>query len=93
MPDGLNPGDKVVALAEAARMAGILAGAIAGSIGAWISMHKAFASFVGFIGGGILGAVIGMILGKMIFPSSRGNIFVAKCGLGSLPLTLKATSR
>ena len=89
MPEGLNPGDKVIALAAAATTAAIVAGAATGAIGLWIAKHKIAASFVGLLGGAVIGCFIGMIVGKLIFPASSGNTMIAKWGPCSLPMTLK----
>jgi len=89
MPEGLNPGDKVVALAAAATTAAVVAGAISGVIAVWLTKHNALASFGGFIVGAFLGRIAGTLIGWVLFPASGGNVIVVKWGPSSLPLTLK----
>ena len=87
--EGLNPGDKVVALASAATTAGLVGGAVAGGIAGWIVKHKMVASVSMFFTGAFLGWVIGTMVGKAVFPAQAGNVMIAKWGPSSLPLTLK----
>ena len=89
MQEGLNPGDKVIALAAAATTAAIVAGAVTGAVAAWLTKHKAVASIAGLIGGAAIGWCIGSIVGRLLFPASSGNTMIAKWGPASLPLTLK----
>ncbi|MFC1453405.1 hypothetical protein ACFLSJ_08695, partial [Verrucomicrobiota bacterium] len=89
MPEGLNPGDKVIALAAAATTAAVIAGAVTAAIGVWIAKHRALLSAAGFVGGGVLGILVGVIVGKVLFPATGGNVMIAKWGPSSLPLTLK----
>ncbi|MDO8804078.1 MAG: hypothetical protein Q7R35_06590 [Elusimicrobiota bacterium] len=87
--EGLNPGDKVVALAAAAVAAAVVSGMAAGGIAGWLVKHKAAASVAGVIGGGVLGVLAGILVGRIIFPAAGGEVMIAKWGPGSLPLTLK----
>jgi len=89
MTEGLNPGDKVVALAVTATTAAIVAGAVTGAIAIWITKHKLTLSAAALLGGAILGWLLGMAIGKLLFPTSDGNVMIAKWGAQSLPLTLK----
>lgn len=89
MQEGLNPGDKVIALAAAATTAAIVAGAVTGAVAAWLTKHKALASIAGLIGGIAVGWCIGTLVGRLLFPASSGNTMIAKWGPASLPLTLK----
>lgn len=89
MPEELKPGEKVVALAAAAKTAGIVAGAVSGGMAMWIARHRPAMSGVAFIAGGMLGSVFGAFVGKLIFPASGGNVVVAKAGPSSLPMTIK----
>lgn len=89
MPEGLKPGDMVVALASAARTAAIVAGVVAGAIAMWIARHKPVLSSVALLGGAVTGWIVGTLVGKIIFPATDGNVVVAKAGPASLPMTLK----
>lgn len=89
MQEGLNSGDKVIALAAAATTAAIVAGAVTGVIAAWVAKHKALASIAGLVGGAAIGWCIGSLVGRLLFPASSGNMIIAKWGPGSLPFTLK----
>ncbi len=89
MQEGLNPGDKTIALAAAATTAAIVAGAVTGAVAAWLTKHKALASIVGLVGGVAIGWCIGTLAGRLLFPASSGNTMIAKWGPASLPLTLK----
>jgi hypothetical protein len=89
MATGLKPGDTVIALASAAMTAAIVSGAVSGGIAGWILKHKTLVSISTLLVGAVVGWMIGAIVGKIMFPSSSGNIMVAKWGPGSLPLTLK----
>ena len=89
MTEGLNPGDKVIALASAATTAAIISGAAAGAIAVWMTKHKVLATIGGFVGGAVLGGIIGMLIGRLLFPTTDGNVTITKWGPSSLPLTLK----
>jgi len=89
MDNELNSGDKVIALAAAAMSAAILGGAIAGVLAGWIATHKISIAVIALIAGAIIGGILGIVVGKLIFPTSDGNVMVAKWGPSSLPLTLK----
>lgn len=89
MTEGLNAGDKVIALAAAASTAAIVAGGVAGAVALWLTKHKLLLSFGGLLGGAILGWIIGNMVGRIIFPSSEGTVMIAKWGAQSLPLTIK----
>ena len=89
MQEGLSPGDKVIALAAAAKTAAIVAGAVTGAVAVWLMKHKAVASIAGLIGGAAIGWCIGTLAGRLLFPASSGNTMIAKWGPASLPLTLK----
>ena len=89
MQEGLNPGDKVIALANAATTAAIVAGAVTGAVAVWLTKHKVLASIAGLIGGAAIGWCIGALIGRLLFPASSGNMMIAKWGPASLPLTLK----
>ena len=86
--EGLNLGDKVIALASASITAGVIAGAVTGGIAGWIVKHKIVVSVSGFFGGAILGWFIGMMVGKVLFPAQNGNVIIVKWGVNSIPLTL-----
>jgi hypothetical protein len=89
MPDGLNPGDKVVALAYAARSAALVGSAVASALAGWITTHKITIAGTALVAGAIVGWITGTIVGRFIFPASDGNVMIAKWGPSSLPLTLK----
>jgi hypothetical protein len=89
MQEGLNPGDKVIALAAAATTAAVVAGAVTGTVAAWLTKHKALTSIAGLIGGVAIGWCIGELVGRLLFPASSGNKMIAKWGSAALPLTLK----
>ena len=88
MADGLTPGDKVIALAAAARAAALVGGAVAGALAGWITKHKVTISGTAFIAGAIIGWITGTIVGQLIFPATEG-VIIAKWGPSSLPLVLK----
>ena len=89
MQNGLNPGDKVIALAAAATTAAIVAGAVSGAVAAWLAKHRALASVGGLLGGMVIGWCVGALMGRLLFPASSGNTMIAKWGPASLPLTIK----
>jgi len=89
MPSPINPGERVVVLAYAARTAAIMSGMAAGLVSTWIVRHKPALLLFGLVGGAIIGWVVGMLIGGLLFPSSAGNMTVARVGPSSLPLTLK----
>lgn len=89
MADGLNPGDKVIALAAAARAAALVGGAVASALAGWITTHKMTITGIALAVGAIIGWIIGTIVGRLLFPASDGNVMIAKWGPSSLPLTLK----
>jgi hypothetical protein len=89
MTEGLNPGDKVIALASAATTAAIISGAAAGAIAVWLVKHEVLAAIGGFVGGAVLGGIVGMLVGRLVFPATDGNVTITKWGPSSLPLTMK----
>ena len=89
MPDRLNSGDRVIALAAAAQTAAIVAGAASGAIAMWIARHKVGFSTLGLLGGAVIGWIVGMLVGKIIFPATSGNVVITKVGAGSLSMTLR----
>lgn len=89
MPEGLNPGDKVVALAATARAAAFLTGMITGGMSGWIVKHKFIITGAFVIGGAIIGWVTGIVVGKILFPSQAGHVRIMKTGLSSIPATIK----
>ena len=91
MPEGLNPGDKVVALAAAARTAALLAGMVAGGISGWIAKHNLLITSAFIFGGAITGWIVGTIVGKILFPAQSGKVMIVKAGPGSIHMTLKGS--
>lgn len=89
MPEGLNPGDKVVALAAAATTAAVVSGMAAGAVAFWTARHTAPAALVGAVGGAGVGSIVGRLMARRMFPASEGRAVVARWGPGSLPLTLR----
>lgn len=88
MVEGLNAGDKVVALAAAARTAAIAAGAVSGAIAMWIARHRLALSCLGFLAGAFLGWILGGLAAKLVFPGTAGHVVIAKTGPSALPMTI-----
>jgi hypothetical protein len=89
MPEALNPGDKVIDLAGAARTASLVSGVASGVISGWIMKHSLITAGGGIVLGAVLGWFLGSRLGKLLFPAPPGRVTIAKWGPSSLPLTLK----
>jgi hypothetical protein len=89
MADGLTPGDRVIALAAAARSAALVGGAVASALAGWITKHKLTVLGVAFIAGALIGWIIGTMVGQLIFPAEKGKVMIAKRDPSSLPLILK----
>ena len=89
MADGLNPGDKVVALGAAATAAAVVSGMVTGGAAWWIARHNVPLSLAGVIGGAFFGLIVGRIVGRIFFSAAGSGVVVVKWGPGSLPGTLK----
>ena len=86
---GLNPGDRVIELGGAARFAAVLAAAISGGVVAWMAKQKVGITAFCALGAAVVGYAVGFFISRFLFPSTSGNVIVAKVGASSLPLTLK----
>jgi len=89
MTEELKNGDKVIALAGAAQSAALVGGGAAGALAGWIAKHSIAIAGAAFAAGAVIGWITGTVVGRFIFPARDGKVMVAKCGPGSLALSLK----
>jgi hypothetical protein len=89
MPEGLNSGDSVIALAAAVRTAAFLAGIVTGGVSSWIVKHKLVITGAFVISGAITGWIVGTVVGKILFPAQAGHVMIVKTGPSSIPAIIK----
>ena len=88
-PEGLSPGDKVVALASMCRVCGVVIGLVVGPLAAWSAAQNILISIASALGGAAGGILAGWLIGLFLFPTSAKRVVVVKAGPGALPSTLK----
>lgn len=90
-PTPLQPGEKVIALAATALVAGALAAFAASLCLAW-SSELSLGPALGLITAStIVGMFFGALAGRLMFPAGRGHLRVIRAGRSALPTTLRAT--
>ena len=89
-PRGLNPGDRVVALAALAVSAAVATGAVAAAWIVWLIKTSWLASAGAFIAGAVVGFAVGQLVARLLYHTADGNTTVVKVGSASLSATIPA---
>ncbi len=87
----LQPGEKVIALAATALVAGALAALAAGLCIAWSSGLPLGPALGLITASTIVGMFFGALAGRLMFPAGRGQLRVVRAGRGALTTTFRAT--
>ena len=89
LPQGPNPGDKVVELAALATSAAVATGAVASAWILWLTRKSWLISAAALIAGGVVGFLVGRLVGRVLY-HPNGTTVVVKAGSASLLSTLRA---
>ncbi|SRR6266851_1926024 len=92
MPTGLQPGDRVIAIAALAQTAGLLGGSFGAAWTSWGAKRTTGTVIMSLLGGAVLGFVVGILTGLALHPTPAGYSFVVKHGVASLSETLPAAT-
>ena len=89
-PQGLNPGDRVVALAALTISVAVTTGAIAAAWIVYLIKKSWLLSAGALVAGAVVGFAVGQIVARLLYRTADGNTTVVKVGSASLRATIPA---